>query len=59
MSNNSFLSQTATTVVFIDFSVSKYHTLQTGIVEGVSNETKLITQIFGLKSVMDKGLVNK
>jgi hypothetical protein len=25
----------------------------------VSNETKLITQIFGLKSVMDKGLVNK
>ena len=35
MSNNSFLSQTATTVVFIDFSVSKYHTLQTGIVEGV------------------------
>ena len=35
MLNNSFLSQTATTVVFIDFSVSKYHTLQTGIVEGV------------------------
>ena len=35
MSNNSFLSQTATTVVFIDFSVSKYHTLQTGIVDGV------------------------
>ena len=25
----------------------------------LSNETKLITQIFGLKSVMDKGLVNK
>ena len=35
MLNNSFLSQTATTVVFIDFSVSKYHTLQTGIVDGV------------------------
>jgi hypothetical protein len=25
----------------------------------ISNETKLITQIFGLKSLMDKGLVNK
>jgi internalin A len=25
----------------------------------LSNETKLITQIFGLKSLMDKGLVNK
>jgi hypothetical protein len=35
MSNNSFLRQTATTIVFIDASVSDYHTLQTGIVEGV------------------------
>jgi hypothetical protein len=28
-------------------------------ISDISNETKLITQIFGLKSVMDKGLVNK
>ncbi|MBS9384243.1 MAG: DUF4347 domain-containing protein [Dolichospermum sp. BR01] len=37
MSNNSFLRQTATTVVFIDSSVSDYHTLQAGIVEGVKS----------------------
>ena len=35
MLNNSFLRQTATTIVFIDSSVSDYQTLQTGIVEGV------------------------
>ena len=35
MSNNSFLRQTATTIVFIDASLSDYHTLQTGIIEGV------------------------
>ena len=35
MLNNSSLSQTATTVVFIDASVSDYQTLQTGVVEGV------------------------
>jgi len=33
MSNNSFLRQTATTIVFIDASVSDYHTLQAGIDE--------------------------
>ena len=35
MSNNSFLRQTATTIVFIDASLSDYHTLQTGIIESV------------------------
>jgi hypothetical protein len=35
MSNNSFLRQTATTIVFIDASVSDYQTLQAGVVEGV------------------------
>ncbi|GCL41287.1 DUF4347 domain-containing protein [Dolichospermum planctonicum] len=35
MSNNSFLRQTATTIVFIDASLSDYQTLQTGIIEGV------------------------
>ena len=35
MFNNSSLSQTASTVVFIDASVSDYQTLQTGVVEGV------------------------
>ncbi|MDB9535207.1 DUF4347 domain-containing protein [Dolichospermum planctonicum CS-1226] len=35
MSNNSFLRQTATTIVFIDASLSDYHTLQAGIIEGV------------------------
>jgi hypothetical protein len=35
MFSNSFLSQTATTVVFIDASVSDYQTLQTGVIEGV------------------------
>ena len=35
MLNNSSLSQTATTVVFIDASVSDYQTLQTGVIEGV------------------------
>ena len=35
MSNNSFIRQTATTIVFIDASVSDYHTLQAGIIEGV------------------------
>ncbi|MBD2268834.1 DUF4347 domain-containing protein, partial [Anabaena sp. FACHB-1391] len=35
MFNNSFLRQTATTIVFIDASLSDYHTLQTGIIEGV------------------------
>ncbi|AFW96904.1 DUF4347 domain-containing protein [Dolichospermum sp. UHCC 0684] len=35
MLNNSFLSQTATTVVFIDSSVSDYQTLQTGVIAGV------------------------
>ncbi|MDB9436099.1 DUF4347 domain-containing protein, partial [Dolichospermum lemmermannii CS-548] len=37
MLNNSFLRQTATTIVFIDASVSDYQTLQTGIVEGVKS----------------------
>ncbi|MDB9455172.1 DUF4347 domain-containing protein [Dolichospermum circinale] len=35
MSNNSFLRQTATTIVFIDASLSDYNTLQAGIIEGV------------------------
>ncbi|MDD1440431.1 DUF4347 domain-containing protein, partial [Dolichospermum sp. ST_sed3] len=35
MFSNSFLNQTATTVVFIDSSVSDYQTLQTGVIEGV------------------------
>ncbi|WP_035368434.1 DUF4347 domain-containing protein, partial [Dolichospermum circinale] len=35
MSNNSFLRQIATTIVFIDASLSDYHTLQAGIIEGV------------------------
>ncbi|MDB9537592.1 DUF4347 domain-containing protein [Dolichospermum planctonicum CS-1226] len=35
MSNNSFLRQTATTIVFIDASLSDYQTLQAGIIEGV------------------------
>ena len=35
MLNNSFLSQTTTTIVFIDSSVSNYQTLQTGVVDGV------------------------
>ncbi|MFN6232308.1 MAG: DUF4347 domain-containing protein [Dolichospermum sp.] len=35
MSNKSFIRQTATTIVFIDASLSDYHTLQTGIIEGV------------------------
>ncbi|MTJ23844.1 DUF4347 domain-containing protein [Dolichospermum sp. UHCC 0352] len=37
MFSNSFLSQTATTVVFIDASVSDYQTLQAGIIEGVKS----------------------
>ncbi|MDD1458362.1 DUF4347 domain-containing protein, partial [Dolichospermum sp. ST_sed7] len=37
MFSNSSLSQTATTIVFIDSSVSDYQTLQTGVVEGVEN----------------------
>ena len=35
MYSNSSLRQTATTIVFIDASVSDYQTLQTGVVEGV------------------------
>ena len=35
MFSNSSLSQTATTIVVIDSSVSDYQTLQTGVVEGV------------------------
>ena len=35
MSNNSFPRQTATTIVFIDASLSDYQTLQAGIIEGV------------------------
>jgi hypothetical protein len=35
MYSNSFLSQTATTIVFIDASLSDYQTLQAGIIEGV------------------------
>ena len=35
MFSNSFLSQTATNVVFIDASVSDYQTLQTGVIAGV------------------------
>jgi hypothetical protein len=35
MYSNSSLSQTATTVVFIDASVSDYQTLQTGVIAGV------------------------
>ncbi|MCE2696585.1 MAG: hypothetical protein PX483_00500 [Nostocales cyanobacterium LE14-WE4] len=37
MSNNSFFPQSATTIVFIDASVSDYQTLQTGVVEGVKD----------------------
>ena len=37
MFRNSFLRQTATTIVFIDSSVSDYHTLQAGIIEGVKS----------------------
>ncbi|MDB9449748.1 DUF4347 domain-containing protein [Dolichospermum circinale] len=37
MYSNSSLSQTATTIVFIDASLSDYQTLQTGIVEGVKS----------------------
>ncbi|MCW9681958.1 DUF4347 domain-containing protein, partial [Dolichospermum planctonicum UHCC 0167] len=42
MSNNSFLRQTATTIVFIDASLSDYQTLQAGIIEGV--KTVIISQ---------------
>jgi hypothetical protein len=35
MFSNSSISQTATTIVFFDASVSDYQTLQTGVVEGV------------------------
>ncbi|MBE9220435.1 DUF4347 domain-containing protein [Dolichospermum flos-aquae] len=42
MFNNSFLRQTATTIVFIDASLSDYQTLQTGIIEGV--KTVIISQ---------------
>ena len=35
MLNNSFLSRTTTTIVFIDSSISDYQTLQTGVVDGV------------------------
>jgi hypothetical protein len=35
MFSNSFLRQTATTIVFIDASVSDYQTLQTGVIAGV------------------------
>ncbi|MDD1422887.1 DUF4347 domain-containing protein, partial [Dolichospermum sp. ST_sed1] len=35
MFSNSSLSQTATTIVFIDASLSDYQTLQAGVVEGV------------------------
>ena len=42
MLNNSSLSQTATTVVFIDASVSDYQTLQTGVIAGV--ETVILSQ---------------
>ncbi len=42
MFNNSFLRQTATTIVFIDSSVSDYQTLQTGVVEGV--ETVILSR---------------
>ena len=37
MSNNSFLRQTATTIVVIDASLSDYQTLQAGIIEGVKS----------------------
>ena len=37
MFNNPFLPQTATTIVFIDASLSDYHTLQAGIIEGVKS----------------------
>ncbi|MEI3650108.1 MAG: DUF4347 domain-containing protein [Dolichospermum lemmermannii FEM_B0920] len=37
MYSNSFLSQTATTIVFIDASLSDYQTLQAGIIEGVKS----------------------
>ncbi|MDB9520537.1 DUF4347 domain-containing protein, partial [Dolichospermum circinale CS-1225] len=37
MSNNSFICQTATTIVFIDASLSDYHTLQAGINEDVKS----------------------
>ncbi|MBE9251855.1 DUF4347 domain-containing protein [Dolichospermum sp. LEGE 00240] len=42
MFSNSFLRQTATTIVFIDASVSDYQTLQTGVVEGV--ETVILSR---------------
>ncbi|MDD1434381.1 DUF4347 domain-containing protein, partial [Dolichospermum sp. ST_sed6] len=35
MFSNSSLRQTATTIVFIDSSLSDYQTLQTGVVKGV------------------------
>ncbi|GCL44056.1 DUF4347 domain-containing protein [Dolichospermum planctonicum] len=37
MFNNYLLRQTATTIIFIDASLSDYHTLQAGIVEGVKS----------------------
>ena len=37
MFNNPFLRQTATTIVFIDASLSDYQTLQAGIIEGVKS----------------------
>ena len=37
MLNNHSPSQTATTIVFIDASLSDYHTLQAGIIEGVKS----------------------
>jgi hypothetical protein len=37
MFSNSFLRQTATTIVFIDASLSDYQTLQAGIIEGVKS----------------------
>jgi hypothetical protein len=49
MFSNSFLRQTATTIVFIDASVSDYQTLQTGVVEGV--ETAIRQGIYSLASL--------
>ncbi|MCX5983875.1 MAG: DUF4347 domain-containing protein [Nostocales cyanobacterium LacPavin_0920_SED1_MAG_38_18] len=42
MFSNSSLRQTATTIVFIDASLSDYQTLQTGVVEGV--ETVILSR---------------
>ncbi|MEI6444341.1 MAG: hypothetical protein WCO29_14730 [Nostocales cyanobacterium ELA583] len=53
MLNNSFLRQTATTVVFIDASVSDYQTLQTGVIAGV--ETVILSHFLNRSRVAVSG----